>query len=639
MTDIYAILKQYWQYDHFRPLQEDIIQSVLDGRDTLALLPTGGGKSICFQVPALATQGVCLVISPLIALMKDQVMQLQKREIPAKAVYSGMSHYEIDKNIDLAVSGQIKFLYLSPERLKTDMMIERVKKMKVGLLAIDEAHCISQWGYDFRPAYLEIAIFRELLPPQVPLIALTATATPDVKKDIQEKLSFKADAQVFQKSFARANLAYVCRAEENKAGQMIEILQKVGGSSVVYTRNRKRTQELAQMLQQRKISADFYHAGLSFAERNAKQDNWINDKIRVMVATNAFGMGIDKPDVRVVIHWDLPDSLEAYYQEAGRAGRDEKKAFAVALYHPTDLLEMKAKVEAAYPPLAELQRVYQALANFFQVPVEGGQWQSYDFDIAQFQQTYQLNPLSSYYALKRLEECGLISFNEAFYKPSQLISLLAYRDLYEYKLKNRALAPLIDAILRAYGSEVFGNLVDIQENVLARALQTNQTQLRQGLQLLHQHQIFHYSPQKDKPQVLFTTPRQEAQSTYIDYEALIKRKQAQLTKIAAVAQYAHQQQLCRTAILLHYFGENLAEPCGVCDNCLSLKKKNALLTPNDPALIQKALAYLTKQPCSPEQLRQYLQLADKNKAASLIQHLLETGLAEYTDNGNLQTIS
>ncbi|HAI74654.1 MAG TPA: RecQ family ATP-dependent DNA helicase [Microscillaceae bacterium] len=639
MTDIYAILKQYWQYDHFRPLQEAIIQSVLDGHDTLALLPTGGGKSICFQVSALAKEGVCLVVSPLIALMKDQVMQLQKRGITAKAVYSGMNHYEIDKNIDLAVSGQIKFLYLSPERLKTEMMTERVKKMKVGLLAIDEAHCISQWGYDFRPAYLEIATFRELLPPQVPLIALTATATPEVKKDIQEKLSFKANAQVFQKSFARPNLAYVCRAEENKAGQMIEILQKVGGSAVVYTRNRKRTQALAQMLQQRKISADFYHAGLPFAERNAKQDNWINDKTRVMVATNAFGMGIDKPDVRVVIHWDLPDSLEAYYQEAGRAGRDEKKAFAVALYQPTDLHEMKAKVEAAYPPLAELQRVYQALANFFQVPVAGGQWQSYDFDIAQFQQTYQLHPLSSYYALKRLEECGLIAFNEAFYKPSQLISLLAYRDLYEYKLKNRALAPLIDAILRAYGSEVFGNLVDIQENTLARALQTNQTELRQGLQLLHQHQIFHYSPQKDKPQVLFTTPRQEAQSTFIDYETLMKRKQAQLTKIDAVAQYAHQQQLCRTAILLHYFGENLAEPCGVCDNCLSLKKKNALPTPLDTALTQKALAYLSTQPCSPEQLRQYLQLADKNKAASLIQHLLETGLAEYTDNGNLQTIS
>ena len=408
---IHDILKQYWNYDSFRPLQEDIIQSILSRRDTLALLPTGGGKSVCFQVPALAKEGVCIVVTPLIALMKDQVEQLKRRRIMAAAIYSGMNWHEIDIVLDNCIHGTTKFLYVSPERLRTDIFLTRVKQMKVSLLAIDEAHCISQWGYDFRPAYLQIAAFRQLLP-AVPLIALTASATDPVKIDICEKLEMREPA-VFQSTFARANLSYSAFFEENKDARLLRILQNVQGSSIIYVRNRRRTKDVADWLNRNGIRADFYHAGVPNKQRSEKQEAWIRNRSRVMVATNAFGMGIDKPDVRSVIHIDLPDTLEAYYQEAGRVGRDGQRAYAVALYSQRDLDELARNVDQKYPPIDLLRRVYQALSNYYKVPVGGGEFDTFDFDLQDFTGTFGLPLSETHFAIKLIEEEGFVQLSEA----------------------------------------------------------------------------------------------------------------------------------------------------------------------------------------------------------------------------------
>lgn len=416
--NIHNILAKYWGYHSFRPLQEEIITSVLQGNDTLALLPTGGGKSVCFQVPALVQEGVCIVISPLIALMKDQVDNLQKKGISAIAITSAMHKREIDIAFDNCVYGNIKFLYLSPERLITPIAQARIQKMKVSLIAVDEAHCISQWGYDFRPSYLEIAKLRELQP-KVPVLALTATATPEVVKDIQEKLRFKK-ANVLQKSFERKNLAYVVIGEEDKLSRLLKVVNNVGGTGVVYVRNRKKTQEVAAFLQKNKIPADFYHAGLTPGERSQKQDSWIKNKTRVIVATNAFGMGIDKPDVRFVVHLDLPDSLEAYFQEAGRAGRDEGKAYAVMLYNEADINDLKSNVEMSFPSVEEIRQTYQALANYYQLAVGSGEGAAFDFDISELCRNYKLEPVTVFNSIRFLEKEGYISATEAVYQPSRI---------------------------------------------------------------------------------------------------------------------------------------------------------------------------------------------------------------------------
>ena len=413
------ILKQYWGFDSFRPLQEDIIQSVLDGKDTLALLPTGGGKSICFQVPALVKEGICIVISPLIALMKDQVYNLQKRGIAAVAIFSGMHYKDIDRILDNCIYGNTKLLYLSPERLTSDLVRERIKKMKVSLIAVDEAHCISQWGYDFRPPYLQIAEIREYLP-KVPIMALTATATPEVVKDIQEKLEFKR-GEVFQQSFLRENLAYVVLEEEGKMEKLFKVLTGVRGSGLVYVRNRRKTKEIAMFLKKYRITADYYHAGLTNEERSQKQEAWINDKIRIIVATNAFGMGIDKPDVRVVVHMDLPDSLEAYFQEAGRAGRDGQKSYAVLLYNQGDKLDLERRFELSFPPLKEVRLTYQALGSYLQLAVGSGEGESYDFDLVEFSRVYGFSTVKTFNCLKVLERAGWIALSESIYIIRQVI--------------------------------------------------------------------------------------------------------------------------------------------------------------------------------------------------------------------------
>lgn len=581
MTSPQQILKHYWNYDKFRPMQEDIINSVLAGCDTLALLPTGGGKSICFQVPALVLEGVCIVVSPLIALMKDQVEQLRKRNIKADAIYSGMSNREIDRILDNAVYGGLKFLYISPERLKTEMFLVRAKKMKIGLLAIDEAHCISQWGYDFRPPYLEIMEFRKIIP-HVPCIALTATATKEVKQDIQDKLGFgtfkkaiegQENVKLFQQSFSRANLSYSVFEAESKELKLLDILQKVAGSAVVYVQSRKKAMTLATFLAQNRISADFYHAGLPNEERSRRQDAWIKNQIRVIVATNAFGMGIDKPDVRVVVHVDLPNTLEAYYQEAGRAGRDEKKAYAVLLYNEIDIKDLKKKIENAYPSPETLRKVYQQLANYYNLAVGSSAMASYDFDVLDFQKNFNTDAITTYYSLKQLEQEGFIQVSESFYHPSKAFFTVSNTDLYAFQVANANLDTIIKTILRMYGGEMFNAFTHISEQQIAKQMHTDTKTVVQQLQYLHQAQIISYSPQKDKPQLTFTTPRFKTEDLPIDIATLENFKQRDLAKVEAVTHYAKHLQRCRTQLLLEYFDEITDKTCGVCDVCLQKKKK------------------------------------------------------------------
>jgi len=573
VTTPHSILKQYWGHPHFRPLQEDIIQSVLDGNDTLALLPTGGGKSICFQVPAMTMEGICVVVTPLIALMKGQVEQLKKRNIPAVAIYSGLSKREIDIKLDNCIYGEVKFLYVSPERLKTDLFRERLKKMTVSLLAIDESHCISQWGYDFRPSYLEIAEVRPILP-DVPIIALTATATPVVQKDIVEKLEFKSGHRHFQKSFSRANLSYAVREEEDKDRKLLEVLKSVPGTAIVYARTRKRTKELASLLIRNGFSADFYHAGLSHEERVNKQDNWIKNRIRVIVATNAFGMGIDKPDVRVVVHMDLPDNLESYYQEAGRAGRDEKKAFAVIIYNKLDVELLKERIKQEHPAHDFLKRVYQALANYFKLAVGSGLGQGFDFDIHEFSENYNLNHLEVFYGLKKLEEEGFVQLNESFHSPSQLHFAVDNSTLYKFQVANAAYDPFIKGLLRLYGGELFNGFVTISEVQIAKLLNTSEVQVKKALRKIADLDLVIYDEKKDKPQLIFTQPRQDSNNLKLNKVRLEEREKTAFEKLDAIINYVEHRDRCRTQLLLEYFGEVSYDTCGVCDICVRKKRKN-----------------------------------------------------------------
>ncbi len=634
MVDPLKILYQYWGYTAFRPMQEDIIRAVMDKKDTLALLPTGGGKSICFQVPALGIDGVCIVVSPLIALMKDQVFQLNQRGIKAKAIYSGLSNQEIDIILDNAIYGDTKFLYVSPERLKTELFIARTTRMQIGLLAIDEAHCISQWGYDFRPPYLEIAQFRKIIP-QVPCIALTATATKEVKVDIREKLHFSERAAFFQKSFARANLSYSAFYEENKEARLLQILKRVPGTAVVYVRSRKRTKAIADFLVRNRISASFYHAGLSNEQRAVRQDEWIQDKIRVIVATNAFGMGIDKPDVRLVVHVDLPDNLEAYYQEAGRAGRDEKKAYAVLLYNKADIDQLKNNIEVAHPSAQTLKKTYQALANYLQIAVGSGFMESYNFDIDDFVKTFKLPYLTTYHALKKLEEQGFIQFNEAFYSPSRLGIITGHEPLYQYQVANKRADVLIKILLRIYGGELFNHYLNINEKKIAQALnQTTEAVIKQLL-ALQQAGIVNYEPTKDTPQIVMLTERLLASKLPLNNRLLAERKKAYNDKVHAVINYAEDTETCQTALLLRYFNEFTKEECGICGNCTQ-KKRNS----NQQGDLQKQiLNKLAKEPIKPEALLAMWSVSRKEEVVKAIDMLLQNKEITYTASGALMLLT
>lgn len=574
---IQEILKHYWGHDHFRPVQEEVIQSVLLGNDTLALLPTGGGKSVCFQVPALAKEGICIVVSPLIALMKDQVENLKAKGIQAISIVSGMNKREVDIALDNCIYGPIKFLYLSPERLLSDLVRERIKYMNVNLFAIDEAHCISQWGYDFRPPYLQVAELR-VLHPKVPVLALTATATADVREDIQDKLQFK-QRNVFQKSFERKNLAYVVQPDEDKLRKMLDVVRGVKGSGLVYVRSRKETFELAQYLNAHKFKSDYYHAGLSADERAAKQEAWKAGRTRVMVATNAFGMGIDKPDVRFVIHKDAPESLEAYYQEAGRAGRDEQKAYAVLLYNQADRHRQEKNFQSAFPSVDEIKQTYHYLANYYQLAYGAGEGLSLDLDLGEFCSRFKLDAVKTLNALKFLERDAYLAFNESVFLPSRFRFEIAHEELYNFQLQNRGWDTFIKAMLRSYGG-AFENYVRLREFDLARKTGLSVQQVLDGLRQLHEFGVLSYLPQTDMPQVTWTRPRQLPTHLYIDRQYIDNRKMVYRQKMEAVFAYAETQR-CRSQMLLNYFDEQNAPKCGVCDVCLEERRTQNAVSIND----------------------------------------------------------
>jgi ATP-dependent DNA helicase RecQ len=562
------ILTKYWGFTKFRPLQEEIINSVIRGKDTLALLPTGGGKSLCFQVPALAMEGLCIVISPLIALMKDQVENLKKRGIKAIAVYSGMSRHEIDVAFDNAAYGDIKLLYISPERIETDLFRERLHKMKVSLLAVDEAHCISQWGYDFRPPYLRIASIRQYLP-GVPLLALTATATPIVMEDIMTKLQF-GKKNVFQKSFERSNLTYLVYKEEDKLGRLLKIAQSLKSTGVVYVRNRRKTRDVAEFLVRNGISADFYHAGLDHAQRDLKQSEWMSGKKKIIVATNAFGMGIDKADVRFVAHLDLPDTLEAYFQEAGRAGRDEKPAWAIILYNEADISDLKTFFESSYPPLSTIRMIYSAIGNFLNLAVGSGKDMSYEFDLSSFCDQYKLSPVIVYNSLKLLEREGYLLLSEALHSPSRIMMQMDKDDLYHFQVKNERYDNFIKLLLRSY-SGLFSGFVKMDEQEISRRAKISLEEVETMLKKLHQFEVISYIPRSDKPRITYVVERLDEKSISLSADVYKDRKKNAEERLESVIDYMTSATKCRSQQLLNYFGEKNAPRCGECDVC---KRRN-----------------------------------------------------------------
>lgn len=591
-------LKRYWGYDSFRPLQEDIILSVLENRDTLALLPTGGGKSICFQVPALVKGGLCIVVSPLIALMKDQVEHLRARGIKAGAIYSGMRQSEIQATIDnVLFDPEYRFLYVSPERLQTEHFKVNFERMPVSMIAVDEAHCISQWGYDFRPPYLEIAKIRKIFP-QVPVLALTATATPEVVKDIQLRLDFKTE-NVFQKSFKRANLTYFVVYEEDKKSRMLRIMNRYPGSGIVYVRNRKRTAETAEFLRNNGISADYYHAGLEPRERDRKQQSWMKGETRVMVSTNAFGMGIDKPDVRFVVHIDLPDTLEAYFQEAGRAGRDEQPAVAILLYDNYDVAQLKRNFTFTFPELDRVREVYRELCQSHHIEIGTGQNKVFPFSMEEHAQTVKMNATQYYSALKLLNNIGVILVSEHLREKSQMRFQLNGDQLLQYQKENPDYEPLVTTILRSY-TGVFTQYTDIDERLIANRLDTTEETVIEMLKKLRSEKVLSYQPQSQIPLIVFLKDRIDEKYLYFDKKIYDFRKEKADERLEAVENYVKSDHVCRSQLLLQYFGEWDSTPCGECDVCRRThihRVRNA-----DFELISKEIQSLQQRGVTPKEI-------------------------------------
>ena len=597
MSEFRQILTRYWGYSNFRPLQEDIIRSVAEGKDTLGLMPTGGGKSITFQVYSMSHEGICLVITPLISLMKDQVENLNRKGIKALAIYSGMSQQEIKIAMDNAVWGNYKFLYLSPERLTTPRFRERVADMKVNLITVDEAHCISQWGYDFRPSYLKIQTLRELLP-DVPVLALTATATPKVVDDIQEKLGFR-EKNVLKKSFFRENIVYIVRNEENKLKYLLQSVQKVKGTGIVYVRSRKLTREISEILQKNKISADYYHAGLSGKSRSIKQENWKTGRTRIIVATNAFGMGIDKPDVRFVINYDAPDSLEAYFQEAGRGGRDGNKAFAVLLFNNADKLRLQKNVAKTFPDPEVIKKVYNALCNHLQVAVGFGKDQVYDFSIADFARNYKLEITTILSSLKILQREGYLELTDELDNPSRVYFRVDRDDLYRFQVANSSFDGFIKLLLRSY-TGLFSNYIAIDENLLAQRASISVEAVYKFLNTLDTQKIIHYLPRKKTPFIIMNVERLETGRVKISKENYDERKKDYIRRIQSVIRYAESKHKCRSEILLQYFGETDTTRCGKCDICIERNELN--LSKYEFDRISSQLKKILETSCSYDEL-------------------------------------
>ena len=629
-TDYLSILKQYWGYDQFRGIQENIIHSIGEGRDTLGLMPTGGGKSIAFQVPALAMEGMCLVITPLIALMQDQVQNLKKRGIRALAIHAGMSRQDIIGTLENAIFGNYKFLYISPERLATDIFRTKLRRMHISLIAVDESHCISQWGYDFRPAYLQIAEVRTLLP-GVPVLALTATATPQVVEDIQKQLHF-AQPNVFRMSFERKNLAYVVRHTEDKQHELLHILSRVAGSAIVYVRNRRRTKEVAQLLTEEGIAAGFYHAGLDDATRSQRQHRWLAGESRVIVATNAFGMGIDKPDVRLVVHLDLPDSIEAYFQEAGRAGRDGQKAYAVILYTPADKGTLRRRIPDNFPEKDYIRDVYEHLQYYYQMAMGDGEGCVREFDIEDFCRRYHYFPVPVDSALKILTQAGYLEYTGEQDNASRLLFLLRRDELYRLWEMGEEMDKLIQTLLRSY-TGIFTDVAFIDEASLATRTGLTQQRVYELLVYLSQQHIVKYIPRKKTPYIIYTRERVETKHIHFPPAAYEERRERYERRIEAMIDYATNNTVCRSRLLLRYFGEKNEHNCGICDNCLN--GRNLTDRPaNKKELRTNVLAFLQQHPATPAEIAG--QFPDDKETLVHVLHDLLDELTVVSENGILK---
>ncbi len=625
--DYLSILKKYWGYDQFRGIQEDIIQSIGEGKDTLGLMPTGGGKSITFQVPALAQEGLCLVITPLIALMKDQVRNLRNRGIKATAIYSGMTREEILIAMDNCIFGDYKFLYISPERLGTELFQNKLQHMKVCMITVDESHCISQWGYDFRPAYLKIAEIRTLLP-ETPILALTATATPEVVKDIQERLAFKKE-NVFQMSFERKNLAYIVRRTENKADELLNILTKVDGSSIVYTRSRKKTREVAQFLNGQGISATFYHAGLNNDTKDKRQKSWVTGEHRVMVATNAFGMGIDKPDVRVVVHIDFPDSPEAYFQEAGRAGRDGEKAYAVLLYAQSDKNILKKRIADTFPDKEYILKVYEHINYYFQMAMGDGLGCTFAFNIDEFCQNFKHFPIQVDSALKILTQAGYLEYTDEQDNNSRVIFTLQRDELYRINEGSKEAETLIRVLLRSY-TGLFSDYAYINEDTLAQRCNLTRKEVYDILLSLTRQRILHYIPGKKTPYIIYTCERRDTSRIILRKEIYEDRKASYEHRINAMLEYADAEDKCRSRMLLRYFGEKNEHNCNMCDVCLH-KHDSGIRKGDFESICEQVYEQLNQRPTSFVDLTQ-LPISNQEKIEKVLSYLLAEEQIILKDN-------
>ena len=616
------ILKQYWGYDRFRGIQEDIIDSISKNKDTLGLMPTGGGKSITFQVPALAKEGMCLVITPLIALMKDQVQNLKKRGIKALAIYSGMSRQDIIITLENCIFGNYKFLYISPERLDTEIFRTKLRKMHISMITVDESHCISQWGYDFRPAYLKIAEIRELLP-DVPVLALTATATPEVVKDIQARLHVR-HKNVFRMSFERNNLAYIVRKTENKTAELLHILRSMPGSAIVYVRNRRRTKEITELLNNEHITADFYHAGLDDATKDIRQHRWQSGESRVMVATNAFGMGIDKPDVRIVIHMDLPDSIEAYFQEAGRAGRDGQKAYAVILYAKSDKTTLHKRIPDTFPEKEYIRDVYEHLQYYYQMAMGDGLDCVREFNIEDFCRKFKYFPVPVDSALRILTQAGYLEYTAEQDSTSRILFTIRRDELYRLREMGEDMDRLIQAVLRSY-TGVFTDYTYINEDSLAIRTGLTRRQIYEMLVHLAKLRIVSYIPHKKTPYIIYTRERVEAQRIHISPEVYEHRKARYETRINAMLDYVTNDTVCRSRMLLDYFGERNEHNCGQCDTCISLRSKSKVSEqPDREALCTKVCGILSRESLTPAGLLKQLPM-DKELLTEILHRLSDEG--------------